>query len=293
MCGQFRLRLISIAFGLLLAVTAQAQSFVLYAVDGSGGNASSLIILDPNTGATMGIVGPTGYSHVTGLAIHPLTGVMYANANSPGTLLTINMSTGAATAIGSTGVKISDLAFSAAGQLYGWSESTDDAVSVNLTTGLATVLGPSGIGTGSSAVEFTAGGMLLVKDHHHNLWEVNTGDGSTSSWRTLENPPSGSGRYRNVAARHPGNGNFYFADRGASDGSNTPPIIYSANVGDATPIQVTQIGTGPSNLSALVFGALPDTTPVPTSSTSGLLLLVLLFLVTVLYLNRKQILSKP
>ncbi|MHC5112653.1 MAG: IPTL-CTERM sorting domain-containing protein [Planctomycetota bacterium] len=248
-----KLILIALALASLLPISAQA--LVLYGTNGAGGNPSDLLILDPDTGAMLVNVGPTGYSHVTGLAVHPTTGVLYANANQPGTLLTINTNTGVATPIGPTGHQISDITFNAAGELYGWAETggTDDPVSIDLVSGAATIIGNAGVATGSSAVEFTAGGVLLMKDHQHRLWEVNTGNGSVSSWGELVPPPSGANRYRNVMARHPGNDRIYFADRGASDGSGPPPLVYSADVDDTSPIPVTEMGTGPDRLSALAF----------------------------------------
>jgi hypothetical protein len=66
---------LALAFGGVVALSAWSDAAVLYAADGSGGHLSSLVVLNPNTGAVTSVVGPIGFA-VTGLAIHPLTGLL-------------------------------------------------------------------------------------------------------------------------------------------------------------------------------------------------------------------------
>lgn len=65
--------------------SAQAGDPVLYGADGAAGNSTTnLYILDPTTGGIVSTVGPIGFA-VTGLAIDPITGILYGSTgnNSP------------------------------------------------------------------------------------------------------------------------------------------------------------------------------------------------------------------
>ena len=93
------------ALGAFAAAVASGQ--VLYGTTAANTTTSNLYILDPATGAVVSTVGPIGFA-VTGLAVNPLTGVLYGStsnnsANSPGSLITINKATGQGTLVGSFG----------------------------------------------------------------------------------------------------------------------------------------------------------------------------------------------
>ncbi len=126
--------------------------FILYGTDGSQGNPSELYILDKSDGSIGTTVGPIGFA-VTGLAIHPTTGVLYGStsnndANFPGHLITINKETGQGTIVGDFGFIVAasvgpfggiatqtmaDLTFNPSGVLFGWLEnSTDDLFTIEL-----------------------------------------------------------------------------------------------------------------------------------------------------------------
>src|SRR5204862_4627996 len=92
-------------------------------------------------------VGPIGFA-VTGLAVHPATGVLYGatstGATAPGSLLTISKTTGAGTLVGSFGLggfPLPDLTFTSDGTLYGWARVPNALHRVNLVTGKATRVG--------------------------------------------------------------------------------------------------------------------------------------------------------
>src|SRR5262249_40882173 len=129
-------------------------------------------ILNPANGAVVQTLGSIGFS-VTGLAVHPLTGVLYgstgnASSNAPGSLIRIDKATGAGTLIGSfrfPGQTMADLTFTSDGTLYGWlpfktSVNSEDLYTINLTTGAATKVGesslPGGNGDGLAANNSTA-----------------------------------------------------------------------------------------------------------------------------------------
>lgn len=115
-----------------------------------GGGDSDLATVDPATGIAT-IIGPTGYSGVTGLAYDGNSGMMYGllgggNAAS-GSLVSLNMATGAATIIGPTGFnKVGSIEFGSDGNLYGGLTQNDQTapeslILINTATGTGTVVG--------------------------------------------------------------------------------------------------------------------------------------------------------
>jgi hypothetical protein len=126
----------------------------------SGGrstNQSILYELDPTNGSIMRTIGNTGLAHLTGIAFHPTTGVLYGHqtviGSDSGFLYTIDTNTATPTLIGATHLSASDLTFSPSGELYGWMvfyeqnfpAFTDihELVRFNLNTGVATQVGLS------------------------------------------------------------------------------------------------------------------------------------------------------
>ena len=179
-------KLIGLTLGLAFSLAAAAPAFaaeVLYGADGGGGNPSNLYILNPATGAIVSTVGPIGFA-VTGLAIHPSTGVLYGStgrnsATFPHSLITINKTTGAGTLVGSFVIgsleTMADLTFTSDGTLYGWLEpSSDDLYTINTATGAATLVGESGLNTFGSGLAASAANVLFF-----------AGDGDTFELRTI------------------------------------------------------------------------------------------------------------
>src|SRR5476649_2876964 len=127
----------------LFAGGAGAQ--LLFTATGSNGVNGNLFIINPATAAAT-LVGPilVGATPVslTGLAVQPGTGVLYGSIangspNLANNLITINTATGAATVVGPFGIAqgTPDLAFNAAGTLFGWNRTTNSLVTINLATG--------------------------------------------------------------------------------------------------------------------------------------------------------------
>jgi uncharacterized repeat protein (TIGR01451 family) len=135
---------------------SQAAVGDLYAVTGTGNSGfctgamlSTLYTIDPETGAATSVapitVEGTQVRHVTGLAFHPSTGVLYGVMNSQepevdcglSSLLSIDPATGVATIIGDRTISgpVPDIAFDPFGTLYGWSESNDDLIIIDITDG--------------------------------------------------------------------------------------------------------------------------------------------------------------
>jgi hypothetical protein len=137
----------------------------LYGSAGSGTGASSLIRIDPATGAgtLVGAYGPPNLL-LDGIEIDPRTGIMYGGTGAafdrtPGDIFTINKATGAATLIGSL-ANCTDflcdtlpegpagLAFDPAGNLYGSLGGGDGRIiSINLSNFTWAYLGDAAAGS--------------------------------------------------------------------------------------------------------------------------------------------------
>src|SRR5205823_6003929 len=85
--------------------------------------------------------------------------------SSPGSLITINKTTGQGTLVGSfgfTGQSMADLTFTSDGTLYGWLEAnTDSLFSINLATGAGTQVGASGLDTFGSGLAANGSNVLF------------------------------------------------------------------------------------------------------------------------------------
>lgn len=181
--------------------SAQAAGDELYAADGAGGNPNTTLYkVNPATGARSQTIGEIGFA-VTGLAFDPTTGVLYGStatndANEPGSLIRINVATGAGTLVGASGTKIitgcssgtADITFITDGTLYGWTECSDQLVQINKATGVGTVIGP---GTGSRGSGLSADPdnnvlWLTPEDDNGDYYTVDRTTGVVTSQGTLD-----------------------------------------------------------------------------------------------------------
>lgn len=198
--------------------TASDALYATGAWDASTGT-STLFRIDRFTGA-LSEVGPMGGSSINltsgGLAVHPLTGVMYAtggyndgvSAHQSTGLFTVDKTNGAATLIGFAGgnccvgdfgVMLNGLGFRSDGTLFanGWAlggpsypdPNQSHLYTVNLATGAATHFGPSGVTLGRSlkysGLAFSADGTLLSMGSFDAasgaLYAVNSATGAATS----------------------------------------------------------------------------------------------------------------
>jgi hypothetical protein len=259
----------------LLSIDSQAQT--LYAAVGANGAPGQLYRVNGTTAAAT-LVGPIRIGatpiSITGLAIHPATGVLYGivSNGSPSNaraLVTINPATGAATLVGNAGIPISDIAFSAAGTLYGWARGTNTLATINLATGVATSLGPSGLaafaGGGGLAVA-NGVGFVSATSATGTLDTVNltTGVGTTG--------PAMTGATFNDAMNAmtftPG-GTLFAVNSNNNGPANTVLVTINTTTG-----AVTNIGALPDDIDAIVFAASP--VAAPTMSEWMLVLMGLL-----------------
>src|SRR3954453_9009779 len=160
----------------LLAVASLASAQEkLYGADGAQGNPSNLYLLDPSSGAVLQNIGPIGFA-VTGLAVDPSTGTLYGAtsrggrpptaAPDPGSLITINKTTGAGTLVGderpNDDEAAADITFTPDGALFGWlAPRPYDLVALDKPTGAATVVGESGLSTAGSGLASNSAGVLF------------------------------------------------------------------------------------------------------------------------------------
>jgi len=246
----------------LLARSAPAQ--ILYAAIGDD-SGNGLYTVDPATAAST-LVGPIAVGAtqigVTGLAIHPQTGVMYGvTTENPPRLVTIDPTTGNAAAVGFLGsFPVPDITFAADGTLYGWQKGVGAGivtppanasgrtalanppgglVTIDLTTGAASFVGtPSAVpqqGCGLTSLD----GVLYLSLQLANgpLLTVNPVTGATAAGPTMNGPGAP------IAAL----------------ASSPSSVLYGAtNNGALLTIDpltgaVTNIGSLPSGTDALVF----------------------------------------
>jgi large repetitive protein len=166
--------------------SAPAGSPALYAVTGSGpqfcgGSPSYLYELDPTDAAATKVaditIGGDPVTHVTGLRFDPTSGQLYGfmnfqdsdcslQANSQGTLISIDKATGAATVIGSmnaAGIQSPDMTFTPDGHLYAWGENTDDLYQLDTSTGTSSLVGDCGCGTSQTGLAADSVGRMYLK----------------------------------------------------------------------------------------------------------------------------------
>jgi hypothetical protein len=112
----------------------------LYAVALATGSATLVAPIKLNGESSLG---------VTGLAVHPTSGVMYGitsplSRTNPTSLVTIDPETGNARMVGSLRLSGSDIAFNRMGILFTWLPETHQLGVVNLDTGNVTPIGNAG-----------------------------------------------------------------------------------------------------------------------------------------------------
>ena len=264
-----------------LAATApkQADAGIIFGATAAGA-AGHLYTLNPATGAMATDIGATndalGTNYpITGLAFHPTSGVLYASTgNNPETtaarLVTIDPATALVTVIGSfdagptnsSGVPstMTDLAFDAAGNLYGvGSIGGPQLYSINPLTGKATVIGNSGLtGTSGGALAIDSAGTIFGSPTSTRFGTYN---GTTGVFTNIANPvePTGGGAW----------GAFDFDENGTlfalNLGAGTPPATALATINKATGV-VTNIGSSLTSLDAIAV-------LVPEPGSAGVLLI--------------------
>ena len=259
----------------ILAFAARADAATLYGASAAG-DTGELYVLNPATGAMIQDVGPLNDSlnvnyPITGLAFHPLTGMLYGSTGNNPTataarLVTINPVSGLVTVIGSfnagpvntggTPATMADIAFDSAGNLFGiGSIGGPQLYSINIDTGQATVIGSTGLTS-------TTGGGLAI-----SAADLFYGTPTSSRFGTYN---SGTGTFTNIANPiKPAGGSYGALDFdengilfGLNVGAGSPPPTHLVTINPATGL-VTDIGASVESLDAIAFSI----APVPEPST--------------------------
>lgn len=240
--------------------TTTTQTY-LYGTTGTGSGTSTLVQLDPVTGAVISTVGNIGY-RVNGLTYDPASGKLYATTSSQDTnyangLITIDRTTGAATRIGTgSGLSLVNVVTaSGTGSLFGWTEDSDDLVVWNPATGTATVVGDAGISTSEQTLAFDKRtGTLFLINGNGRVYTVNTTTGAVTQIATV----NGTAHHGDFAA----NGRVYAIDATGSGAKNIRII---------DPATGNEIGTltTVNDLHTLAFLILTSTTPLPLPGISA------------------------
>jgi hypothetical protein len=269
--------LLAVVIGLLTFAT-RSEAAVLYGATASG-SPGELYILNPATGAMVQDVGPlndvTGLNYgMTGLAFHPITGVLYGsthnlsedNGGNPLTvarLVTINPQTAQVSVIGQFNAgnagrpaTMTDLAFDAAGNLFGVSSvGGPQLYSIDISTGQATIIGNTGLSsTTGGGLAISPGGTAYGTP---TASRFGTYDLGTGAYTNITNPtkPGGGGAYAALDF----DGNVLY---GLNSAPGSPPPTFLVTIApDGT---VTNIGQSVDALDAIAF-------LVPEPSAIGLM----------------------
>jgi hypothetical protein len=252
--------LVASVIGLLAWADSASAGQVLYAADGARKQPANLYVLDPSSGTVLQTVGPIGFS-VTGLDLDPVTGTLYGTTGSgsrdptvpsPGSLITIDRTTGAGSLVGDLrpdNETAADIAFTPDGTLYGWLEAgTNSLASIDKTTGAATVIGDSGITTFGSGIASNSTGVLFLAGEGESgpLRTVDRATGATTEVATL----SGTGPIGPIAALAFDAAGDLFGARLTSDQDIAASDLIRINTGSG---EITSLGPSVERLDAIAF----------------------------------------
>ena len=160
-----------------------------------GGTVSTLVEIDPATGATLRTIGPVGYA-VNGLEYDATTGKLYGSTSvrdsSYNGLIEIDLATGAGTAIGvdgwglSSSAAVTNITVDSTGQMFGWWDpSQDDLVRIDKATGVAIRVGNSGLSTARNGLDFDISDVLYMVNYDGRIYTVSPLTGVASYIRSM------------------------------------------------------------------------------------------------------------
>jgi hypothetical protein len=300
--------MVALAAALLVPWRANAQAFQLFGAIGSNEVDGTLYSIDPATAFATAIgpvtVGGTGVP-ITGLAVHPTTGVLYAvtanGENLPGRLLTVNKTTGVATSIGSLGIAgtncgggsgiVGDISFTSSGVLYGAGpcgpSNNGNLYTIDLTTGAATFVGAINHGTtrtgfGLSFLPLFKGPQQLFvfpESVQKNMYQIDPTNGAIINTVTLS---SGIGNDSINAATTDPTGTLLLGVMSNRSGSPTTNSLVSV---DPATGAITTIGPLPGDMDSLALGPVTVTGAPLLSPSTGSGRVSLLVLVAVMLLG--------
>jgi hypothetical protein len=249
------------------------KSVILLGTTGAGSKPSTLLQLDPKTGALIKTIGPVGYT-VNGLAWDCTSGKLYASTSVQDKtfhgLITINPKTGAGTPVdpyvvnfglSGTASPVHSITIDAFGHMVGWYDEfispgvptgNDTFVRINKRTGVATEIPDTGIDTSQNGLSFSEFNLLWNIDapqlqddgtFKQTAYILNPYDGKPFFSRLLTPPtPSALGDFNPV-------NNLYYGLNFVSL-TNEPTSIVVVNLRKGT---VTTLGQTVQDLHTLTF----------------------------------------
>ena len=231
---------------------------------------------------------------VTGMAVHPSTGVLYGitseqSPNSPRSLVTLDPTSGAATIVGDLGRIGSDIAFDAKGVLYVWLPATSQLGTVDLSNATVTPIGKPGPAGSPAGIAIDPSGMVYVtsKGASGTLDNVDLATGALQVGPALTGAPFST--QINSMSFSP-SGLLLAVNSNGGSPANTRLVTINTATG-----AVATIGALPDDTDALAFtGGGPNLAPtLSTMSPGGRVVIavvstVLIFLAGSLLLRRKQ-----
>lgn len=283
-----------LASAIAMISISQGNAQVLYGATASG-QPGTLFTLNPATGAMISTIGPLNDASsvnypITGLAFHPVTGVLYGStgnsvAATAAKLVTINPTTGLVTVVGSfnagpvsgggTPATMADIAFDAAGNLYGvGSIGGPQIYSINTSTAQATVIGTTGItSTTGGGLAISSGGTFFGTPTAARFGTYNSTTGAFTNITAPFLPGGGS-----YAALEFNGSTLYGLNSGSPISGVNPTHLVTF---DQTTGAVTDLGSSVNFLDAIAFSP----TPIPEP---GSMLLVGAPAIVGLFLNRRR-----
>lgn len=252
-------------------------SAALIAITGDrNANDSVLYEIDLSTGSATQLYG-TGIKHITGIAFHPTTGVLYAHQNDnntlQGNLYQIDTANRTSQLIGSTGKNVTDLTFTPDGTLYGWTGGINsagpsagllnDLVKINLVTGALSYVGDSGLNTTTRAglASDTSGNLFLKVGAESSPATENGTIHSINVATGLATNPVTTGLATNSLAIDPDTGIAYTVNIGG-----TGSVLKTIDLTNGT--LVSKPNTVQAKFTSLAFG---NVTSVPEPSSLAML----------------------
>jgi streptogramin lyase len=242
------------ASALLFAAAAAAQTLYTTSIRTFAGGGGEKVVGNLYTvnlsDATAKLVAPIllgGNTAVgiTGLAVHPATGVFYGITSplspvNPRSLVTIDVSTGAAELVGPLGASGSDIGFDPQGNLFVWLPGTSQLGAVDLSTAQVRPLGPPRPPGNSGGIAIDDKGIAWVTPNGAvgNLDRVDTATGVLTKGPTLIGAPFPSG----IAA-------MTFTPSGLL-------LALNSNGGSPASVRLVTINTKTGQVNAI--GSLPD-----------------------------------
>lgn len=190
---------------------------------------------------------------ITGLAVHPATGVFYGitsglSPDHPHSLVRVDPATGFATLIGRMNEAASDVSFDSLGTLYAWLPRTRQVGTVNLANGHVTPLGAAGAPS-------TSGGLAI--DARGNAYITPNGAGGTLDSVDLRSGAVRTGPQLSGAPYPAAINAMTFTPSGLL-------IAVNSNAGVPQSTQLVSINVSTGAVAAM--GALPDDTDALTFS---------------------------